>query len=254
MTQLGQVFHRTADSAWIVEDHAGHVGDGAVQRDHRALLGRHPDRRVRHPRGGQHDALDHRHRPVQRLPLQHVGFLGVGQQDGVPGLAGRGFGAADDLVVERVGDVGDHQGDHRGAAGRQGPGHRVGAITQLRGDLSDVFRGLGVHPAGPGEGPGHRRRRHPGRRRDVVDRRQPGTRRRGRLGSRRLGDHSRLPRCVGDTAVRTHPTLEPIATSGNRLPAAWSRSTVMTWDRTRRRHRSVPARAAVHTDQRESQR
>ena len=169
MAEPGQVAHRAGDAPRVVDDDAGHVGHGPVQHDQRPLLGHHPDRRVRHPRAGQHDALDGGQRPLEGLPLDQARLLGVGQQHRVARRCGGRVGPLDDREVERVGDVRDDQRDRRGAGRAVAMGHGRRPVAQLPRDLADAFCRLGLDPPGPRERARHGRRRHPGRPRDVVD-------------------------------------------------------------------------------------
>ena len=140
------------------------------RQHHRALLGDHADAGVAHPRAGQHHPLDEVQRALHDVALDRAELGGVREQQRVTGEPGRLLGALDDLAVERVRDVGDHECDGTGAApGRAGDGG--GAVAQPLGGREDRPGRLRVDPPGAGVGAGHRRGRDAGRAGDVVDRR-----------------------------------------------------------------------------------
>ena len=108
------------------------------------------------------------------LPLELGVLLGVREQDRVAELAGRLVGAADDLGVERVGDVGDDERERPGVGPRPGRGARSrgsrapAAAAKIRAAVSELTR------------PGRAKAREtvdaatPAASRHVVDRRPDG--------------------------------------------------------------------------------
>src|SRR3954454_11903089 len=85
----------------------------------------------------------------------------VSAQDRVAGLGRGHLRATNDLVVERVRDVGDGKGDHRRTTGGQRPRQRLGAIAEFGGDPPDPRRGLDTVD-GATRRPGRRHRWLPG--------------------------------------------------------------------------------------------
>ena len=180
-------------------DDARGLADLPVQQHERLLLGDHADRGVAHPRARQHDALDEVQRALHDLALDRTGLGGVGEQQRVAGLPDRLLGALDDLAVERVRDVGDHQRDGAGLPAERA-GDRAGAVADPLGGGEDRAGRLGVDPPGAGVGPRDRGRSDAGLAGNVVD--------------RRAIAHAADPRWAGRAgAIRQH-----LATSGR--PAA----------------------------------
>ena len=103
----------------------GTSGSRAVEDDHGLLLGEHADRAVRHARAGQHHAVDRRQLALDPRPLDVRVLLRVREPDRVAELGRRLVHAADDLRVEGVGDVGDHQRERLRVRGWSGPGSDV---------------------------------------------------------------------------------------------------------------------------------
>ena len=196
MAELGEVFDRAPGPAWVVGDDARHLGDPAVEDDHRLLLGQHPDRVVRHARAGEQNAVDGGHLSLGPGAFQLGVLLGVRQQDRVARGTGRLVGATDQLGVERVRDVGDDEGQAAGpAAGEAGEGVR--AVADLGGGREHALGGLGADATWTCERPGDRRGRYPRRPSDVVD--------------GRLLLHSRHARCGGNSWQSIEGLGRPLA-------------------------------------------
>ena len=169
VAELGEMLEGPTHTSGVVGDDAGHLGYAAVEQDHRLLLGEHPDRVAGHSRAGQQDALDGAELPLGPVAFQLGVLLGVREQDRVARLARRLVGAADDLAVEGVRDVGDDDREAAGALPDQ-PVEHLGAVADVARRGEDALSGTRVDPAGTGERPGDRRGSHAGCLRNVVDR------------------------------------------------------------------------------------
>ena len=229
VAELGQVLDGAAHPAVVVDGDAGDVGHLPVQQHQRLLLGDHADRRVAHPRAGQHRALDQAERAFHDAALGRADLGGVGQQQRVAGQPGRLLAALDDLVVERVRDVGDHEPDRPGLPAERS-GDRVGPVADALGRLEDQPGGLRVDPPGTGVGPGHGGGGDAGGAGDVVDRRaiaHPATVGGTTGAGKRPGSAVRPPGDRGP-AVRSRRLPHPGPRRGQ---GAMSRSSYSSWNR-----------------------
>jgi hypothetical protein len=109
------------------------------------------------------------HRPVRHRLLGSV--VDVAEEQPVPAGARRLVDAAQDLDVERVGDVaGDHT-DQQAATAAQAAGEQVGSVPETPGRRQDAGAGLvadGYAALPVVEDPRHRRDRHAGLVGDVA--------------------------------------------------------------------------------------
>jgi hypothetical protein len=159
-----------ADTPRVVRDDAGRLGDLPVQQHQRLLLGDHPDRGVAHARAPQHHALHQVQRALHDVAFDLARLRGVREQQRISGMPGGLLGPLDDLAVERVRDVGDHQRDGTGLPTDRS-GDLGGAIADPLGGREDRPGRLDVDPSRTGVGTGDGGGSDTGFAGHVIDRR-----------------------------------------------------------------------------------
>ena len=141
-----QVLDGEAHPEGIINCHARSDGTGAaIHQDQRQVgaddVSQH---RLRGRRAGDHQTVDP---TLQKEPM--IGLTGlhellaVGDQKHVARVGGGPLGAVDDLGVDRVRQVGDHEPDGRRALRLQAPRGGVRPVLELRGRRQDPLTGLG---------------------------------------------------------------------------------------------------------------
>jgi hypothetical protein len=152
--------HGLREAGGGVDHDAGQARRLAVDRHGRRDLGDCAQRLVVDPRGRHDDAVDRSGHLAQPLLLHGQRLLGADEEMQVTGGSDLGLCAADDIEVERVGEVREHERD--GAAGETilGGRQQCGGVPHLVRLARDALVHLGADPVRIRERARDRRRCH----------------------------------------------------------------------------------------------
>ena len=126
------MLHRLSDHAGCVNGDGGHAIDRTVQRHQRDPRGEVAELSVAEPARGKDGSRGRLRELLERCTLSVARLLRVDEDLCVPGVAEPLLGSADDVEVERVGDVGDQQ--------RHVPAVRAGLHLRRRGGIAELTR------------------------------------------------------------------------------------------------------------------